>query len=142
MLGITHLAAGLVVAAVTQQGDIAGIAGVAVGSLLPDIDSPNSTIGRLIPVIPRLIPHRTITHTIWVALLAYILWPPLGIGIAIHIILDCFTQEGVPLFWPIQFRIRVPVISKLVSTGGLLEWIICGLCWGYLILLVGKEFAL
>lgn len=133
-MGITHVAAGLVAAVLLNQSNPAVVVGIVAGSLLPDVDSPTSTIGRVIPVIPHLIKHRTITHSIWLALLAGLLWWPLGVGIALHILLDCLTTEGVPIFWPAKACVKVPAISKFIKTGGWFEGAFCGTCWGYLLL--------
>lgn len=79
------------------------------GTLLPDIDSETSTIGRYVAPIARAIPHRTITHTIWVVALIlgfgiylkspYIL--ALGVGYTIHILEDSFSKQGIAWFYPI-----------------------------------------
>lgn len=81
----------------------------ALGSLLPDIDSENSTIGKYIKPISRAIPHRTITHTIWVvALLIGLSWYlgsvyllVLALGYTIHITEDAFSKQGICWFYPI-----------------------------------------
>lgn len=63
MKGSTHLAAGLVAAVVLQtEPTLVVTTGVAIGALLPDIDSSTSLVGRYIPVIPSVLKHRTITH--------------------------------------------------------------------------------
>lgn len=90
-----------------------GLAGTTLGSLLPDIDSPNSQIGQLVPVVShvigRIFGHRTITHNLffilfWVAL-AYNtgrhgVWA-LAWGVFVHILMDSFSGQGVPWLYPI-----------------------------------------
>ena len=79
------------------------------GSLLPDIDSEGSTIGRYIKPIARTIPHRTITHTLWFILVfAIISWFTTSIylwamtlGIIIHIIQDSFSRQGIAWLYPV-----------------------------------------
>lgn len=81
----------------------------ALGAVLPDIDSENSTIGKYIKPISRSIPHRTITHTIWAVLLiagfawyfesVYLL--ALAFGYSLHIAEDSFSQQGIRWFYPI-----------------------------------------
>ena len=108
------------------------MAGAFVGSVLCDIDHPNSFIGRKFPVISHLIRfafgHRGATHTLLFALLVSVLTalPSLyfldGIasvammllsiglfaGILSHLLLDALTVTGVPLLYPFSrkmFRI-------------------------------------
>lgn len=81
----------------------------ALGSLLPDIDSEKSTIGRYFGPISKSIPHRTITHTIWaVAFIAGLGWYfdsvhvlVLAAGYALHILQDTFSRQGIAWFYPI-----------------------------------------
>jgi inner membrane protein len=92
-------------------------AGVALGSLLPDIDHPQSFLGRRIPIIPQLIydvwGHRSITHsllaltTLGIATASTLHFSPyllLGnfIGYLSHLLGDMLTKSGIPLFWPIE----------------------------------------
>lgn len=79
------------------------------GALLPDIDSEKSTIGRYFLPISKVIPHRTITHTIWaVAFIAGLGWYfdsihvlVLAAGYALHILQDTFSRQGIAWFYPI-----------------------------------------
>lgn len=105
------------------------LAGSALGALLPDIDSPYSTIGRRLPLlawtIKWTIGHRGIFHSLLMAGLigagisVFNLW--FGAGIAIgyisHLLLDSLNKEGVPLLWPSDKRISIP----LISVGGIIE---------------------
>lgn len=97
-----------------------------VGSLLPDIDEPNSFVGKKVWLLSKLIKfttgHRGIFHTLIITLifpLIYFLtkdneiflkynWFPyfnvmlgLVIGYLSHLLMDSMTGMGVPLFWPI-----------------------------------------
>ena len=51
-------------------------------------------------------------------------WLPfsLGLGALIHIVGDCLTDRGCPLFWPLKPRLTLPVISR---TGNKVEtWVL------------------
>ena len=88
------------------------------GTLLPDIDSEESSIGRYFGLLSRIIPHRTITHTIWIViLLAAASWSfhsiflaALTLGYALHILEDSFSNQGICWFYP--------VIGKYITRPG------------------------
>jgi len=82
------------------------------GSLLPDIDSPFTMIGRLFPWISYRLNekfgHRTLTHS-WIPLsfllIFYLIFQEsfmlhFLIGYASHIFLDMLNKNGVMLFYP------------------------------------------
>lgn len=114
-------------------------------ALLPDIDHPESTIGRLFsPVsksIQRKYGHRTVTHSVFaVMIVAVILLPllmiptllgwgsPLWQGLyaaallafSSHIFIDLFNKSGVRLFAPFSQKeyisFRTPTLRILVSS--------------------------
>lgn len=117
MLGKYHLAFGIssAVAAeaiATQFGvqieePVIFIACSAIGSLVPDIDHPESMVGRITPLISNginsLFGHRTITHDILLMGLLFIasviVRNPIFFGIMFgvmgHLFLDGFTKQGV-----------------------------------------------
>lgn len=81
------------------------------GALLPDIDLPESTLGRLRIIHPlskflfKNIGHRTYTHDIgYLSVLAVVttllnpLWLGLWVGIFGHLFLDALTVKGIPCF--------------------------------------------
>jgi inner membrane protein len=85
------------------------------GSLLPDIDSPKSALGRLLPFVSvpleQRFGHRTVTHSfLALGFLGLLLLPlaffrlgaycALLLGYFSHLLADCATQSGVPLFYP------------------------------------------
>lgn len=105
------------------------IYGSTVGSLLPDIDHPTSTLGRKVflkpisLVINKVFGHRTITHSlITTAILSFLLlfttyffegvfhyiYSNLIIGICVgyisHLLLDSFTVKGIPLYYPFSSK--------------------------------------
>lgn len=137
MLGKTHLVGGvcagvLTATWLTQNTNFSEFALLATplliassgfGSLLPDIDHPNSKMGRRVKPLSKLINkavgHRGATHTLLaMALVSFALFmlnlslpvvlQPLGlvvvlgvtIGYFSHLFLDALTPSGVPLFAP------------------------------------------
>ena len=85
--------------------------GCSIGSLLPDIDLPNSMLGRFVPFVSYFAEHRTWTHSLFfvlvLGLIAFICKAPyslifgLCLGIGTHLILDSLTPMGLPyLFYP------------------------------------------
>lgn len=80
-----------------------GLAIFALGSLLPDIDNKNSTLGKIIH-IP--IEHRTWLHTVWFilpfAILSFFnaLFVWLSLGMFLHIFWDSFSVGGICFFKP------------------------------------------
>lgn len=122
-------------------------AGLALGSLFPDIDEPQSTIGKRTPLLPHLIrlftPHRGLTHSflalmLW-TILAFYLIPfsssiggidigmfALGfaIGNIFHVLGDAMTTGGIPDFiWPLRTRRFVVLPDSLrFSVGSLKEY--------------------
>lgn len=79
------------------------------GSLLPDIDSETSTLGRYVKPIARAIPHRTFTHTLWVVLVLGVVSVfvdngylyMLTLGYTLHIVEDSFSRQGICWLYPI-----------------------------------------
>lgn len=126
MTGKTHLAVGLLVAVSLPGVAPAEAICTAVGSLLPDIDSPTSTLGRMIPVLPHLIGHRTWPHTIWFLAGLGFFFPWLGLRILTHLILDAPTKDGLTPLWPIPWKIKLPFA---VRTGGIVDVLLGCVCW-------------
>lgn len=116
----------------------AGIAGVA--ALLPDIDSPESKLGRLIPILPTVLTvtvgHRGVLHSlvgalgislavsllikIWYASTFLEIFPLVLAGYITHLLLDSMTNSGCPWVYPIKTHIGIP----LLSTGSFVERLI------------------
>ena len=129
MLSRTHLAVGLTVALyflpyVTHKWIFLPL--VLISSILPDIDSGYSKIGkhRIFRPIQMVSKHRGILHTYTVCIIVSIIFAlfvptlalPFFLGYSFHLILDSFTPEGIKPFWP--FRIRV---AGNVKTGGSID---------------------
>lgn len=98
---------------------------VSVGSLLPDIDHPQSRAGRFVPFISypvsAFLGHRGLTHSAiavvaclygltWLSSTApswalYLMW-----GYISHLVGDyLFGSSGLPLTWPLKKRFVCPI---------------------------------
>lgn len=139
MRGRTHAAAGVCagICVASHAGlplgtGILVIASSAIGSLLPDLDTFTSTLGRRTAPVSFLIRlvfgHRTILHAVipW-TLLAVLLcgiYPDVttyvsaaAVGVATHLLLDMLNPAGVPLLWPLGIRFRLGIFRS----GGLCD---------------------
>ena len=111
----THLAiAGLFVMLflprITDKFIFIGVACIA--TLLPDIDSGFSTIGRMkaSKMVQFFVRHRGLLHSftfcIIVAVLLALLLPvfalPFFLAYSIHLFADSFTVDGIKPFWPLK----------------------------------------
>lgn len=118
MKGSTHLAAGMAAALLLADKGVVPAVALVAGSILPDIDSPKSIVGRHVPVLPRILPHRTITHSLLFCAAAFAIHPYLALGILIHIGLDMLNPKGVHFFWPASKLVRAPYISRHLPQDG------------------------
>lgn len=153
MIARTHLAIGATYALSALPALEAGIftplqfgllfAGILIGSLLPDIDHPQSLISRkLLPlgwITQRLTTHRGFTHSILGAFVLFILLTftfgfikeavgsddpffmasGILIGFALHLLADFSTYAGIRLAYPLKINFKL----MLVRTGGTFETI-------------------
>lgn len=102
---------------------------VLLGAMLPDLDHPNSTIGKrlgfLAYPIKILFGHRGLTHSL-IAMVgmfylahitqnAWVWW--LAFGYTLHLIGDYLTDSGLPLLWPSRKRFRFILVTKTNSFG-------------------------
>lgn len=129
---IAGIATGITTAIFTFTGSVLGvgatIASSVLGSILPDIDLPNSKAGNklkpIAKVINKLFGHRTITHApLWLVPLFLLLHNlseltsafPIAIktnlsclligyisGFISHLLGDMLTKGGIPLFYPFK----------------------------------------
>lgn len=102
------------------------------GSLLPDLDTKKSYMGKKCPYLSKFISkrckHRGFTHSLLFlillnTLLKFIIYVGenniilicasygIFIGYISHIVLDLFTYEGVDLFFPLGFNIKLSRIK-------------------------------
>lgn len=109
------------------------IALAAAGAVLPDIDHPQSWLGRRIPFISwplsSVFGHRTITHgvlgAIIVGVIALYAWggkagAAIYIGYVSHLAADFLTAGGVPLYYPLsKAKYGYPLfqVGSLAETG-------------------------
>ena len=155
----THIAFGLLTVAGTfsffslpLHRNLPAVACAIIGSVLPDIDSPRSYIGRVLPYasipIERQWGHRTITHSLpCLIALSVMIWPlliwqtpcyaALLLGYMSHLIADCATKSGVPLFYPYSAACVFPGSAKYrIKTGSVGErYLLIGLLLMLLIFL-------
>ena len=147
MTAPTHIAFGLLTVAgsfsffsLPLHHNLPAIACAIIGSVLPDIDSPRSYIGRVLPYasipIERQWGHRTVTHSLLCLLaLSVMTWPllifqipcyaALLLGYMSHIVADCATKSGVPLFYPHSAACVFPGSAKYrIKTGSTGEGIL------------------
>ncbi|TBW74313.1 metal-dependent hydrolase, partial [Staphylococcus epidermidis] len=139
MTGKTHVAAGLLVGAITVDhyhtdlfSTVTVICLAISGSLLPDICHTRSKIGSQFKILSLLVStifgHRTFTHSLlFLGMIGYLLiliqTPTYYLVIFIvtmasHVILDMLTPRGVQLFYPLPQNIHFPITVK---TGGWMD---------------------
>lgn len=133
MTAPTHIAFSLLCGSI-GSADYLASAACAVGSLLPDLDHPRSSIGRVFFFVSHPLNmrfgHRGLVHSffVWIPLLIVgllvrshtIQW--LAIGALSHVIIDCYNTAGVRAFSP--FSDKSVVMFKRdwrVSAGSLGE---------------------
>ncbi len=130
MIARTHVAFALCIAscgiisyeavatAVPHKDMILFFAGIVIGALLPDIDEPQSRIGKATPIISHafkaLFGHRGATHTLLfplvVGIALYFVFLALSwnlaalfglvLGCYLHIAGDMLTKSGCPIYLP------------------------------------------
>jgi inner membrane protein len=154
MRGPTHALAGACTAglfltfAIPHQYPLLALSAVSgFAALLPDLDNTESTIEnirfggyRLLKgpafIIDKLFKHRGFLHSLLsVALLAFVLLGflpqiPIEIHITIllgyvsHLVTDSMTPEGIPWFYPWEFRATLLPKILCVTTGSFMETLV------------------
>jgi inner membrane protein len=138
------------------------------GALIPDMDGGGNRLWHLLPagektgrVLRRVFyRHRTITHSLIGVFLIYkffswllpkflnsgflntdIILVALMIGYLSHLIADSFTEEGIPLLFPINLNFGIPPIrSWRIKTGKWFEnFVIYPAIWVYLIWFINAK---
>ena len=115
-MAVTHIAISITLAAFFIGASPWVLTLVAIGALIPDLDSPESLFGRMLLPITKFIAaryaHRTLTHCLWttvaIAIAALPLfyyygwqyWSALPFGHLSSILADTLTVSGVSLFYP------------------------------------------
>lgn len=134
----------------------------AIGALLPDLDQASNRLWDLLPgghlwgkILKNIfLGHRTLSHSLLGFFIIYkatfwlipkllnglfidinIVALALLIGYVSHLILDLITEEGIPLLWPIKWKIGVPPVKWLrIKTGHWVEnWLVFPLLVGYIL---------
>jgi inner membrane protein len=132
MTGATHVA--IAVSCGIMAGcPNTGLALIAGGALVPDLDHPQSTIGRIL--FPLSLPlsqwlgHRGPFHSFWLwglLALAGLVWKPfffIGVGALLHVVADCATVSGVRAMSPWTNKLFVFFKrSWRLKTGGSAEF--------------------
>lgn len=107
---------------------------VCLASVIPDVDSSQSKIGRKVKtlswLIEKTIGHRNMFHSIFpliiiaVTFFYFLDWNVAGtallIGYGSHLFIDMFTYMGIALFHPLHSR----RITGFVKTGGITDHIL------------------
>jgi len=119
--------------------------GAILGSLLPDIDQSTNRLWDLLPagefigkILNKLfLSHRTISHSLLGAYLinrlifwmvfkvfntdfldANLIYYSVMIGYLSHMVLDLFTEEGLPLLFPLKIKFGIPPVKPWrIKTG-------------------------
>lgn len=125
MLTSTHIVFAVTTYYAFGENSPAGVALAATSALLPDLDTRQSLIGKILPFLSAPISyhlgHRTFTHSLLFQLLmsgAVIVTLPASYGAAIlcglvsHTFADMLTLSGVCWFWPSRIRCVLPGSSK------------------------------
>ena len=138
MMFRTHVAFGFLVGLFLLQmwspnNQILFMIMVLLGSALPDIDHPESKVGKRVKIIGFLFEHRGFFHSIFAALILYLVLlsfssfaaysvyiTGLVMGYLSHILIDAITKEGIMPFHPLS-RFR---LNGFIRTGKVLEYII------------------
>lgn len=141
---------------------VAAFMGANIGALIPDMDTEGNRLWDLLPAGDNLgkvfrrvfYKHRTISHSAIGFILFYkvfdyifikilnpefidpkIVVASIMIGILSHLLADSFTEEGVPLLYPIKFNFGFPPIKRMrIKTGKWFEkFVVYPAVWIYLI---------
>jgi inner membrane protein len=133
------------------------VCAAALGALLPDIDADESLIrhstntarsdGCLGWIVSHIMPsHRGVTHSGIVALAvigAAWHWPvywliAFAAGYVSHLAADALTRGGIPLAWPVRWRLSLLPLS----TGGIGESFVAVLAVAFLVVYVLRQFGM
>lgn len=139
MTGKTHIiggiAASLAFAQISNYDPVVLVGAGVFGALLPDICHGGSKIGRMLPIISKIVQaifgHRSFTHSLlFLFLMAAILnsfvtnesvVAGILVGMASHYVLDMATKNGIKLLYPLKITVRFPLTTR---TGGTVEQVV------------------
>ena len=103
-----------------------------VGSILPDIDHPNSIINqklKITKVTAHIFKHRGFFHSVFPVIIIYTLFASAGwttvalalsLGYLSHLAIDSFTVKGINIIHPIPGL----KISGFIEVGSIGEWVV------------------
>jgi len=105
--GSIHVAIALFLYLSMFSPDIPNIIGLLLGSLLPDIDTPHSTLGKY-NLLSYFMSHRGFTHTLLglaiFSFLVYGIFPNISkgfiFGYYLHLLMDFLTPQGIMWLYP------------------------------------------
>ena len=140
-MGMTHLALGFLSALFAMQvlspeNQILFLVLVLFGSLAPDLDHPDSKLGKRTKILAYLFEHRGFMHSIYAFsiffFISYVLFGTsvylwaVPLGYLSHLISDSISKEGVMFFHPLsKARLR-----GFIRTGSMVEYVIFILLFG------------
>ena len=129
MIKKTHIAIGVALALyfiLHVQHKLLFIPIVIISSLLPDVDSAFSSIGRKKIFLPLQVftTHRGALHSYTVCIILSLFFAfylpifalPFFLGYSFHLFADSFTINGIRPFWPLKYS-----TSGRVRTGGIAD---------------------
>lgn len=141
-LAVTYAAA-LPMLVSSNELTVGNVVALSVGAIFPDIDHPNSYIGKRMPVtsngMRKLFGHRGIVHSLVgaIALTAVVRFLLLTLhlpsewgtwflmGFIAHLVEDSFSRYGIAWFQPIYNKnIQFGFKQIYYKTGGTSEWVI------------------
>ncbi len=128
MLSVTHVAFAVLISLILLKSGFPLSAALfcLMGSLVPDIDSPFSSLGRNFRPFSWFFRHRGFFHTIFPGLVFSVLFLPFGVinaasflaGFISHLLLDSLTRKGVrPFLFGKRFK-------GPLSSGGVVEMLL------------------
>jgi inner membrane protein len=123
------------------HADLAGVILAVIGALLPDIDHPQSWVGRrtrpLSSALAATLGHRGITHSAFavIGLAALLLCggyrrmtvAALAVGYLSHLAADMLTPRGLRLLWPSRRTWALPLCRTGSPAEGLIVALLSGL---------------
>lgn len=147
---------------------VVGVIGVGIGALIPDMDTSGNYLWELLPQGQKLggflrkifYKHRTITHSLlgfflvfkffeWILPKVFnssfidpnIIFVSIIIGFISHLLADSFTEEGIPLLFPLKVTFGIPPIKRIrIKTGQWFEnLVVFPAIWIYLIWFVNMN---
>ena len=102
---------------------------ILIGSLIPDLDVSNSKISRKVifsKLFNILFGHRKFFHSLLFGVIISFFvflftnqYLMVFIGFFSHLLLDCFTKDGVMVFYPFEFKFK-----GFIKTNGIVEKIL------------------